>query len=133
MVASYGIHRHDDFNPLPPSLPLQPPPPPPAPARWDVCDPGSLALCALLFLVFLTLELDGSENVPSGTILAPLIALYALILVFLPLLLLVTRHYVRVRSDDGFARGGRGCGRCAGHGVSFVVKGGRGGDRVDHE
>lgn len=56
----------------------------------------SLAFCALLFLVFLTLELDGNEDFPARTIVAPLIALYALILVFLPLLLLVTRHYVRV-------------------------------------
>lgn len=56
----------------------------------------SLASCALLFLVFLTLELDGNEDFPASTIVAPLIALYALILVFLPVLLLVTRHYVRV-------------------------------------
>ncbi|CAM9708262.1 unnamed protein product, partial [Laminaria digitata] len=62
-----------------------------------LCSVGtfSLAFCALLFLVFLTLELDGNENVSPSTILAPLIALYALILVFLPLLLLITRHYVR--------------------------------------
>lgn len=44
----------------------------------------------------MTLELDNNENFSPRTILAPLIALYALILVFLPLLLLVTRHYVRV-------------------------------------
>lgn len=56
----------------------------------------SLAFCALLFLVFLTLELDNNEDFSPRTIMAPLIALYALILVFLPLLLLVTRHYVRV-------------------------------------
>lgn len=56
----------------------------------------SLTFCALLFLVFLTLELDGNEDFPARTILAPLIALYALILVFLPVLLLITRHYVRV-------------------------------------
>ena len=62
----------------------------------------SLAFCALLFLVFLTLELDGNENMPPRTILAPLIALYAMILVFLPLLLLVTRHYVRVRGPRAF-------------------------------
>ncbi|CAM9674448.1 unnamed protein product, partial [Sphacelaria rigidula] len=55
----------------------------------------SLTFCALLFLVFLTLELDGNEDFPARTILAPLIALYAMILVFLPVLLLITRHYVR--------------------------------------
>ncbi|CAM9533012.1 unnamed protein product [Ectocarpus fasciculatus] len=62
-----------------------------------LCSVGtfSLAFCALLFLVFLTLELDNNENFSPRTIMAPLIALYALILVFLPLLLLVTRHYVR--------------------------------------
>ncbi|CAB1114266.1 unnamed protein product [Ectocarpus sp. CCAP 1310/34] len=62
-----------------------------------LCSVGtfSLAFCALLFLVFLTLELDNNENFSPRTILAPLIALYALILVFLPLLLLVTRHYAR--------------------------------------
>ncbi|CAM9537037.1 unnamed protein product [Ectocarpus sp. 6 AP-2014] len=62
-----------------------------------LCSVGtfSLAFCALLFLLFLTLELDNNENFSPRTILAPLIALYALILVFLPLLLLVTRHYVR--------------------------------------
>lgn len=62
-------------------------------------DRHSLAFCALLFLVFLTLELDGNEDFPARTIVAPLIALYALILVFLPVLLLVTRHYVRVRCE----------------------------------
>lgn len=67
-------------------------PPFPSPPR------RSLTFCALLFLVFLTLELDNNDNFSPRTILAPLIALYALILVFLPLLLLVTRHYVRVRA-----------------------------------
>lgn len=57
-----------------------------------------MTFCALLFLVFLTLELDGNEDFPARTILAPLIALYAMILVFLPVLLLITRHYVRVSS-----------------------------------
>ncbi|CAM9125376.1 unnamed protein product, partial [Hapterophycus canaliculatus] len=62
-----------------------------------LCSAGtfSLAFCALLFLVFLTLELDNNEDFSPRTILAPLIALYALILVLLPLLLLVTRHLVR--------------------------------------
>ncbi len=61
---------------------------------------NSLTFCALLFMVFLTLELDNNENFSPRTILAPLIALYALVLVFVPLLLLVTRHFVRVGGHE---------------------------------
>ncbi|CAN0412231.1 unnamed protein product [Pylaiella littoralis] len=96
-----------------------------------LCSVGtfSLTFCALLFLVFLTLDLNKTENFSARTILAPLIALYALILVFLPLLLLVTRHYVATMrtAEEHFRQandpngGGGGGGGADGSSRSFGV------------
>ncbi|CAN0006190.1 unnamed protein product, partial [Discosporangium mesarthrocarpum] len=85
----------------------------------------SLAVCALLFLVFLTLHLDDERSIPPGTILAPLITLYGLMLVFLPLLLLSSRRYHQAmttaqeefqQANDPSGGGGGGGGGAGGQG-----------------